>query len=108
MAWGWLKKLGRGVKAAAPIALLFTPPPFNALGQTVFNAVVAAEQAGGSGPDKLANAMKTLEWSAPLIAREVERITEKEIVNEEALADAMQKLAEFQVLITKAVGGNPE
>ena len=108
MAWGWIKKLGRGVKAAAPIALMFTPPPFNALGQTVYNAVLAAEQAGGAGPEKLQNAMRTLEWSAPLIAREVERVTGKEIVNEEALADAMQKLAEFQVLITKAVGGKPE
>jgi hypothetical protein len=108
MAWGWLKKLGRGVKAVAPIALMFTPPPFNALGQTVYNAIVAAEQAGGAGPDKLNNAMRTLEWSAPLIAREVERITGKDIVDEEALGDAMQKLAEFQVLITKAVGGKPE
>jgi hypothetical protein len=108
MAWGWLKKLGRGVKAAAPIALMFTPPPFNALGQTVYNAVLAAEQAGGAGPEKLQHAMKTLEWSAPLIAREVERVTGKEIVNEDALADAMQKLAEFQVLIAKAVGGKPE
>jgi hypothetical protein len=42
------------------------------------------------------------------MAREVERLTGKEIIDEEALADAMQKLAEFQVLITKAVGGKPE
>jgi hypothetical protein len=108
MAWGWITKLGRGVKTAAPIALMFTPPPFHALAQTVYSAVTAAEQAGGSGPEKLQNAMRTLEWSAPLIAREVERLTGKEIIDEEALADAMQKLAEFQVLITKAVGGKPE
>jgi hypothetical protein len=108
MAWGWLKKLGRGVKTAAPIALMFTPPPFQAVAQTVYNAVLTAEQAGGAGPEKLQNAMRTLEWSAPLIAREVERVTGKEIIDEEALADAMQKLAEFQVLITKAVGGKPE
>jgi hypothetical protein len=108
MAWGWLKRLGRGVKAAAPIALLFVPAPFQAVAQTVYNAIVAAESAGGAGPEKLQNAMRTLEWSAPLIAREIERITGKDIVDEEALADAMQKLAEFQVLITKAVGGKPE
>jgi hypothetical protein len=108
MAWGWIKKLGRGVKTAAPIALMFTPPPFNALAQTVYSAVTVAEQAGGTGPEKLQNAMRTLEWSAPLIAREVERITGRDVVNEEALADAMQKLAEFQVLIAKAVGGKPE
>ena len=103
-----MKRIGRGVKAVAPIALMFTPPPFNALGQTVYNAIVAAEQAGGSGPDKLNNAMRTLEWSAPLIAREIERITGKDIVDEEALGDAIQKLAEFQVLISKAVGSKPE
>jgi|688.fasta_scaffold03352_26 hypothetical protein len=108
MAWGWLKKLGRGVKTAAPIALMFTPPPFQAVAQTVYSAIVAAESAGGAGPEKLQNAMRTLEWSAPLIAREVERITGRDVVNEEALADAMQKLAEFQVLIVKAVGGKPE
>lgn len=106
--WGWLKRIGRGVKAVAPIALLFVPAPFQAVAQTVYNAIVAAEQAGGSGPDKLTNAMRTLEWSAPLIAREIERLTGKEIVDEEALGNAISKLAEFQVLITKAVGGTPE
>lgn len=108
MAWGWLKKIGRGAKVVAPWALLFVPAPFNAVAQTVWNAVVAAEQAGGSGPDKLGNAMNSLAWSAPLIAREVERLTGKEIVDEEALAEAVEKLAEFQVKITKAVGGKPE
>jgi hypothetical protein len=108
MGWGWIKKIGRGAKAAAPVAVMLTPPPYNRLAQTVYSAVTVAEQAGGTGAEKLQNAMRTLQWSAPLIAREVEMVTSKEVVNEEALANAMQKLAEFQVLITKAVGGKPE
>lgn len=111
MAWGWLKKLGRGVQAVAPVALMFTPPPFNAVAQVVYGAVLRAEkniQGEKRGADRLTAAMQELEFSAPLIMREIERISGKEIVDDKAFEEAMESLIAFQVKITKSVGDKPE
>ena len=110
MAWDWLRKLGRGAQAIAPIALMFVPPQFLPIAQTVWKAIAKAEADLGEkrGPEKLAAAMVTISYSAPLILSEVERLTGKEVVDEVSLGDAITKLAEFQVLIAKAFGGKPE
>ena len=109
MAWGWLKKLGRGAQAIAPIALMFVPVPFQPIAATVWRAIAKAEADLGDkrGPEKLTAALETLSFSAPLIAADMERITGKELVDEDALGKAIEKLAEFQVLVTKAFGGKP-
>lgn len=104
MPWKWLQ----GVRAAAPLALLFVPQPYQLLAQTVYSAVLEAEREGGISERKLAAAMRALNSSMPLILREVERITGRTIVDVAALRQALSKLAEFQVLILKAVGGKPE
>jgi hypothetical protein len=43
----------------------------------------------------------------PAIAETVEKITGREVVDEVALASALEHLASFQVQITKAVGKRP-
>ena len=35
MSLGWLKKVGRGAQAIAPIALMFVPGPFQPIASTV-------------------------------------------------------------------------
>ena len=109
MSLGWLKKVGRGAQAIAPIALMFVPGPFQPIASTVWQAIAKAEADLGDkkGPEKLAAALQTLSFSAPMIVAEMERITRKEAVDEKALGQAIEKMAEFQVLITTAFGSKP-
>ena len=109
MTWGWLKKLGRGAQAIAPIALMFVPAPFQPIASTVWRAIAKAEADLGDkrGPEKLQAALETLSFSAPLIVSEMERLTGKDVVDEESMGRAIEKMAEFQVLVTKAFGGKP-
>lgn len=101
MSWKWLKTI-------APVALLFVPGPFQAVAQTVYNAVRNAEGRGGGGPAKLSLAMEILATSAPVMKTEIERITGRKVTNDEAMEQAISKLAEFFVLIEKCVGVKPQ
>ena len=105
MSWQWVKNFAKNV---APIALLFVPPQFQAVAQTVYNAVKAAEASGGAGADKLNLAMGILATSAPVIKAQIESITGRKVVSDTALELAISKLAEFFVLIEKCVGSKPE
>jgi hypothetical protein len=109
MNWNWLKKVGRGAQAIAPIALMFVPAPFAPIASTVWRAIAKAEADLGDkkGPEKLQAALQTLSFSAPLIVSEMERLTGKDVVDEEAMGGAIEKMAEFQVLLTKAFGSKP-
>jgi hypothetical protein len=109
MNWNWLKKVGRGAQAIAPIALMFVPAPFAPIASTVWRAIAKAEADLGDkkGPEKLQAALQTLSFSAPLIVSEMERLTGKDVVDEEAMGGAIEKMAEFQVLVTKAFGSKP-
>lgn len=109
MNWNWLKKVGRGAQAIAPIALMFVPAPFAPIASTVWRAIAKAEADLGDkkGPEKLQAALQTLSFSAPMIVSEMERLTGKDVVDEEAMGGAIEKMAEFQVLITKAFGSKP-
>jgi hypothetical protein len=112
MAWGWLKKLGRGAKdLALPIALLFIPPEFTAIAKLVYGLIVKAEQnikGEKRGAERLIQVMQDLEIAAPLIIDNIEKMIGKQIVDEDALAEAMKALVSFFVQIEKAVGGKPE
>lgn len=108
MAWKWLESFGRGAKSAAPLALLFVPEPYQLLAQTVYSAVLQAERTQGTGAQKLAAAMRDVDWAMPFLLKEVERITGRRVVDVAALRQALSKLAEFQVLITKSIGENPQ
>lgn len=105
MSWQWVKTLA---KTVAPIALLFVPPQFQAVAQTVYNAVKAAEVSGGAGADKLNLAMGILATSAPVIKAQIESITGRKVTNDEAMEQAISKLVEFFVLIEKCVGVKPQ
>ena len=109
MTWNWLKKLGRGAQAIAPIALMFVPAPFAPIASTVWRAIAKAEADLGDkrGPEKLQAALQTLSFSAPMIVSEMERLTGKDVVDEEAMGGAIEKMAEFQVLVSKAFGSKP-
>ena len=109
MNWNWLKKVGRGAQAIAPIALMFVPAPFAPIASTVWRAIAKAEADLGDkkGPEKLQAALQTLSFSAPMIVAEMERLTGKDVVDEEAMGGAIEKMAEFQVLVTKAFGSKP-
>jgi len=109
MNWNWLKKVGRGAQAIAPIALMFVPAPFAPIASTVWRAIAKAEADLGDkkGPEKLQAALQTLSFSAPMIVSEMERLAGKDVVDEEAMGGAIEKMAEFQVLITKAFGSKP-
>ncbi len=104
MAWKWLRKIG---KVGVPIALLFVPGPFQAVARTIYAGVQNAEAAGGSGAEKLAMAMRYSTMMLPQIAAEVERVCGRQVVNEEALTEALAHLAQFFVMIEKAVGVKP-
>ncbi len=112
MAWGWLKKLGRGAKdLALPIALLFVPAEFTAIAKVVYGMIVKAEQdiqGEKKGAERLIRVMQDLEIAAPLIIQNIEQMIGKQIIDEDALAEAMKSLVSFFVQITKAVGGKPE
>ena len=71
------------------------PVPFASTAYYLTEAV----KLGGS--DKLKAAV------LPQIAAEVERVCGRQVVNEEALTEALAHLAQFFVMIEKAVGVKP-
>ena len=102
--WSRIKRI---IGVAGPVALEFVPAKFEGVARTVYAGVTNAEAAGGSGETKLATAMRYATMVLPAIAEAVEKITGREVVDEAALASALEHLASFQVQITKAVGRKP-
>ena len=100
-------KIKRIIGVAGPVALEFVPAKFAPVAKTVYAGVVNAEKAGGSGETKLAIAMRYATLLLPGIAEAVEKITGREVVDQDALAKALEHLASFQVQIEKAVGKRP-
>lgn len=101
------RKIKRAVGLAVPIALEFAPAKFEGVARTVYAGVQNAERTGGTGETKLTVAMRYVRLLLPAIAETVEKITGKEVVDEVALAKALEHLASFQVQIEKAVGVKP-
>lgn len=104
MPWDWLRKVKN---FGVPVALQFVPGPFQGVARTVYAGVRNAELAGGSGEAKLEMAMNYAGMMLPAIARVVERITGREVVDEQALTDALAHLTQFFVAIEKCVGVKP-
>lgn len=102
--WSRIKRI---IGVAGPVALEFVPAKFEGVARTVYAGVQNAEAAGGTGETKLAAAMRYAKLLLPAIAETVEKITGREVVDEVALASALEHLASFQVQITKAVGRKP-
>lgn len=102
--WSRIKRI---IGVAGPVALEFVPAKFLPVAKTVYAGVTNAEAAGGSGETKLATAMRYATMVLPAIAEAVEKITGREVVDQEALAKALEHLASFMVQIEKAVGKRP-
>jgi hypothetical protein len=102
--WSRIKRI---IGVAGPVALEFVPAKFEPVARTVYAGVQNAEAAGGTAETKLAIAMRYVKLLLPAIAETVEKITGKDVVDEVALASALEHLASFQVQITKAVGRKP-
>ena len=102
--WSKIKKV---IGIVTPVALEFVPAKFLPVAKTVYAGVTNAEAAGGSGETKLATAMRYATMVLPAIADVVEKITGREVVDQEALTKALEHLASFMVQITKAVGRKP-
>ena len=102
--WSRIKRI---IGVAGPVALEFVPAKFEGVARTVYAGVTNAEAAGGSGETKLATAMRYATMVLPAIVEAVEKITNREVVNQEALTKALEHLASFMVQIEKAVGKRP-
>ena len=104
---GIMKGIWTGVKVAAPIiapvaAILGVPM----LG-TIMNAIISAENAGGTGPQKLAVALQSLSVAAPLIIDQLERSLGVDIP-EEAAAAFVKAQTEAVVQLMNATGLLPK
>ncbi len=87
MNWkGILRGIGRVAIAAAPVAATIASAAGVPLVGTLLNAVLAAESQGGSGPEKLAMALRHMEVSAPLVIDQLERQLGVDIPDEAAAA----------------------
>ena len=102
--WSRIKRI---IGVAGPVALEFVPAKFLPAARTVYAGVVNAEKSGESGETKLTIAMRYATLLLPGIAEAVEKITNREVVDQEALTKALEHLASFMVQITKAVGRKP-
>ena len=102
--WSRIKRI---IGVAGPVALEFVPAKFEGVARTVYAGVTNAEAAGGTAETKLATAMRYATLLLPGIAEAVEKITGREVVDQEALTKALEHLASFMVQITKAVGRKP-
>lgn len=104
MAFNWLKKT---LGVITPVAMQFVPSQFAGVARTVYAGVVNAESAGGTGQQKLAKALNYATLALPAIVDVIEKITGREVVDQDALKKALEHLASFQVQISKAVGHRP-
>lgn len=104
MAFNWLKKT---LGVITPVAMQFVPSQFASVARTVYAGVVNAESAGGTGQEKLTKALSYATVALPAIVDVVEKITGKEVIDQDALKKALEHLASFQVQISKAVGHRP-
>ena len=102
--WKWLKDVAN---YGVPIAVQLIPGAFRPVADLVYNGVRNAELMGGTGPEKLSCAMRYITMMIPSVVLLLRRITGREVVNEQALVEALAHLAEFFVLIEKAVGVKP-
>ena len=102
--WSRIKRI---IGVAGPVALEFVPAKFEGVARTVYAGVQNAEAAGGSGETKLAVAMRYATMVLPAIVEAVEKITGREVVDQDALTKALEHLASFMVQIEKAVGKRP-
>jgi hypothetical protein len=102
--WKWLKDVAN---YGVPIAVQLIPGSFRPVADLVYVGVRNAEAIGGTGPEKLASAMRHITLIIPSVVLVLRRITGREVVNEQALVEALAHLAEFFVLIEKAVGVKP-
>ena len=102
--WSRIKRI---IGVAGPVALEFVPAKFLPVAKTVYAGVTNAEKSGESGETKLAIAMRYATLLLPGIAEAVEKITNREVVDQGALTKALEHLASFMVQITKAVGRKP-
>ena len=102
--WSKIKKV---MGIVTPVALEFVPAKFLPVAKTVYAGVVSAEKSGERGETKLAIAMRYATLLLPGIAEAVEKITNREVVDQEALTKALEHLASFMVQIEKAVGKRP-
>jgi len=101
MTFNWLKK---AMGVVTPVAMQFVPPEFAGVAKTVYAGVMTAEAAGGTGATKLAKALHYATMALPEIVNVVEKMTSREVIDQEALKKALEHLASFMVQIHKAVG----
>lgn len=100
---GFAKALGivQQISAFVPVV----PAPVNKLLTLAKNAVNIAEirRGGGTGPEKKADVLSTIAAAAPELLELAESITGRDLVENEAFAEACAELVDAEVAVQKAV-----